>query len=310
MRGPDVVEHTRGLPDLELFRAVDRVAAELRSHCRLSAQSEPRVLGLFERFGVFVSRAFGIANLRDVSREQVEAFVRSSTVGAGEVPSVATMQLRRSALRLLFRTARELDLLEGDPTVDLVLPSRTRESARTLTDHEVEECRRVSLHDLASTRLSIAWALGEATARTSEIPHITVSDLDLGNARVWIHGSSKMESRWGVLTEWGAGQVARHHRGLLPGVESATPLACGGSGNLESRRSFSSQAIRETLQRAGLTRDRYVRPASLAAWAGVCVMRETGRIEAVASALGVRSLDAAARTIGWDWTADFTARDE
>jgi len=79
------------------------------------------------------------------------------------------MQLRRSALRLLFRTARELDLLDGDPTVDLVLPSRTNESARPLTDEEVEQCRRVCLHDLASTRLSVAWALGEATARTSEM---------------------------------------------------------------------------------------------------------------------------------------------
>jgi hypothetical protein len=32
------------------------------------------------------------------------------------------------------------------------------------------------------------------------------------------------------------------------------------------------------------------------------VMRTTRRIEAVATALGVRSLDAAARVIGWDWT--------
>jgi integrase len=310
MRGPDVVEHTREVRELALPRAVDRVAAELRARGRLSAQSEPRVLGLFERFGVFVSRAFGIASLRDVSREQVEAFVRASTVGTGHAPSAATMQLRRSALRLLFRTARELELLDGDPTVDLVLPSRTNESARPLTDQEVEQCRRVCLHDLASTRLSLAWALGEATARTSDIPHIALDDLDLDRTRVWIHGSSKTESRWGVLTEWGSTQVARHIRGLSPGVESATLLAYGGSGNVESRRSFSSQAIRETLQRAGLTVDPYVRPASLAAWAGVCVMRETERIEAVASALGVRSLDAAARMIGWDWTGDMTGRDE
>jgi integrase len=304
-----VIEHTRELIELGLPRAVDRVAAELRAHGRLSVQSEPRVLGLFERFGVFVSRAFGVANLRDVSREQVEAFIRSSTVGTGEAPSAATMQLRRSALRLLFRTARELNLFDGDPTLDLVLPSRTNESARTLTDDEVDQCRRVCLLDLASTRLSVAWALGEATARTGEIPHITLGDLDLATARVWIQGSSKTEARWGVLTEWGAGQVARHIRALAPGVESATLLAYAGSGNLESRRSFSSQAIRETLQRAGLTTDPYVRPASLAAWAGVCVMRETERIEAVAAALGVRSLDAAARMIGWNWTADITGHD-
>jgi hypothetical protein len=151
IRGPDVVEHTHEVAELELPRAVDRVAAELRDRGRLSAQSEPRVLGLFERFAGFVSRAFDVASLQDVSREHVEAFVKASTVGTAEAPSVATMQLRRSALRLLFRTARELDLLDGDPTVDLVLPSRTNESARPLTGKEVEQCRRVCLHDLAST---------------------------------------------------------------------------------------------------------------------------------------------------------------
>jgi integrase len=297
-----VGERTRDIAVPELHAAIARINTELRSRCRLSAQSEPRVLGLFERFGVFVGRAFDVSSLAEISRKHVEAFVRSSTIGTGHAPSAATMQLRRSALRLLFRTARELGFLEGDPTVDLRLPSRTNESARPLTDEEVDGCRRVCLHDLASTRLSVAWALGEATARTGEIPHLALGDLDLDGTRVWIHGSNKTESRWGQLTVWGAGQVARHIRGLSPDLDSAAPLAYSGSGNLESRRSFSSQAIRETLQRAGLTADPYVRPASLPAWAGARVMRETGHIEAVAAALGVRSLDAAARMIGWDWT--------
>ena len=299
-----MVEHTHAVMSRELRAALDRVAAELRGRARLSLESEPRVLGLFERFGAFVSRAFGVARLGEVSGEHVEAFVRAST-GAGQVPSIATMRLRRSALRLLFRTARESGLVEGDPTVDLVLPSRTNESARPLTDDEVDHCRRVCLHDLASTRLSMAWALGEATARTAEITHVTFGDLDLASGWVWLRGSAKTEPRWGALTEWGAVQVARHVRGL-GNVERDTALAYGGSGNVESRRSFSSQAIRETLQRAGLTGDPYVRPASLTGWAGVGVMRTTKRIEAVALALGVRSLDAAARVIGWGWTTSAT----
>src|SRR5437762_8472590 len=133
MRGPDVVEHTQAVMGRELRAALDQVAAELRRQAKLSVESEPRVLGLFERFGAFLGRAFGVARWGAVSGEHVEAFVRAST-GAGQVPSVATMRLRRSALRLLFRTARELGLLAGDPTVDLVLPSRMNESARPLTD--------------------------------------------------------------------------------------------------------------------------------------------------------------------------------
>jgi integrase len=299
-----MVEHTHEVLGSELGAALERVAAELRGRGRLSVESEPRVLGLFERFGGFVGRAFGVASLGEVSGEQVEAFVRAST-GARNAPSVATMRLRRSALRLLFRTARELGLVEGDPTVDLVLPSRTNEAARPLTDAEVDGCRRVCLHDLASTRLSVAWALGEATARTAEIPHITVRDVDLAGGRVWLRGSAKTEPRWGALTEWGTSQLARHVRGR-GNVTRDTALAYAGFGNLETQRSFSCQAVRETLQRAGLTGDPYVRPASLTGWAGVNVMRTTLRIEAVATALGVRSLDAAARVIGWDWTTNET----
>jgi hypothetical protein len=39
----------------------------------------------------------------------------------------------------------------------------------------------------------------------------------------------------------------------------------------------------------------------VAAWAGARVFADTGRIELVARALGMRSLDQAARAIAWDW---------
>ena len=62
-----MVEHTQAVLGRELGAALDRVAAELRGRGRLSVESEPRVLGLFERFGGFVARAFGVASLRAVS---------------------------------------------------------------------------------------------------------------------------------------------------------------------------------------------------------------------------------------------------
>jgi integrase/recombinase XerC len=257
-------------------------------------------MGLVDRFRLFVVRAFGVASLAEVSPAHVESFVRSTNAN-GELPSVATMRLRRSTLRLLFRTARDLGLVEGDPTLDLVLPSRTNEAARPLTDLEVQRCRRAALEDLSSTRLVVPWALGEATARTAEIPHLRAGDLDLAGARAWIHGSSNTEPRWGSLTTWGTRQLERHLREHAP-ANHHTSLTHEGSVNAESRRAHSSQAIRETLQRAGLTNDPYVRPASLAAWAGRRVLCSTGRIDAAARALGMRSLDGAARFIGWDWT--------
>jgi integrase len=284
-----------------LVDATALVVRELRRAQRLSDQSQPRVLGLIARFSAFVQRAYGLQRLDEVSVHHVEAFVRSSTVRDGASPSVATMRLRRSTLRLFFRTARGLALVTGDPTVDVVLPSRTNRAARPLTDDEVQRCRRASLHDLTSTRLSVPWALGEATARTAEIPRLTVSDVDLGNGRVWIHGSHNTEARWALLTAWGLSQVARRVSGLGSNPDPTMPLAQSGSGNAESRRSYSSQALRETLTRADLADRAGVSPASLTAWAGVQVLTRTLRIDAVARALGVRSLDAAARAIEWNW---------
>ena len=166
---------------------------------------------------------------------------------------------------------------------------------------EVQRCRRAALEDLTSTRLAVPWALGEATARTAEIPYLSVTDLDLPRARVWIHGSSNTEARWSTLTKWGVTQLERHLREHAR-PENAQSLTFRGSDNAESRRAHSSQAIRETLRRAGLTTDPDVRPASLTAWAGRQVLSSTGRIDTAAHALGMRSLDGAARLLGWDWT--------
>ena len=60
-------------------------------------------------------------------------------------------------------------------------------------------------------------------------------------------------------------------------------------------------AITETLERAGLAREPDVRPLSIVAWAGRRIFTETGRIDEVAKRTGVRSLDGAARLIGWEW---------
>ena len=298
-RGTDVGEDTHSRALGALHDELAQVAKRLTTEDCLSVESRPRVVGVVDRFELFVGRAFGVTALARVTQAQVEAFVRSTNAN-GEPPSVATMRLRRSTLRLLFRTARDLGLVEGDPTLDLVLPSRTNEAARPLTDLEVQRCRRAALEDLTSTRLTVPWALGEATARTAETPRLRVGDLDLASGRVWIHGSSNTEPRWGALSTWGIGQLERHLRDHPPASDDAS-LTRRGSVNPESRRAHSSQAIRETLKRAGLTTDPHVRPASLAAWAGHQALSATGRIDLAARALGMRSLDGAARFIGWDW---------
>lgn len=162
-------------------------------------------------------------------------------------------------------------------------------------------CRSFSLQTLTATRQPAAWALAEATARTSEIHHILVSDLDFTNSRVWIHGSSKAEPRSGSLSEWGATQLARRVGSLDSVLTDDPAVAHEGGGSEESGQVSSCIAVAETLRRAGIGREPDVRPGSVVAWAGRKVFEESGSIEEVARRLGMRSLDRAARFIGLTW---------
>jgi integrase/recombinase XerC len=182
-----------------------------------------------------------------------------------------------------------------------VLPPRSFLAVRPLTDDEIVGCRSFSLQTLTATRQPAAWALAEATARTSEIPHILDSDLDFTNRRVWIHGSSKAEARWGLLSDWGATQLAGRVESLKNVPAEDPAVAYEGRGSEESAQASSCIAIAETLMRAGIGREPDVRPGSVVAWAGRRIFEETASIEEVARRLGIRSLDRAARFIGWGW---------
>jgi integrase/recombinase XerC len=279
---------------------VDAVTAAVVASDALSAQSLPRFLEVTDRFTSLVQRGHAVRQLADVTAEAADAFVRvAASTGR---PAPATMHLRRCYLRLLFRTARELGLCSHDPTLDLELPPRSNVSVRPLADDEVALCRSHSLWSLTNTRRPAAWALAEATARTAEIPHLRISDIDAGSLRVWIHGSPRTEPRWGHLSPWGAAQIARRLRALAEHhADEQTPIICEGRGSAESQQASACMATSDTLTSAGLARERDVRPLSIAAWRGRQVLEETGSIEAAALTLGVRSLDRAVKLIGYDW---------
>jgi integrase/recombinase XerC len=146
-----------------------------------------------------------------------------------------------------------------------------------------------------------AWALAEATVRTSELSKVTIGDINLEARTVRIAGSTKTQLRVGALTEWGVAALARRVDSFGPDAPAGTLVVYEGDGSTESRQATCCVAISDTLRRAGLAQEPDVRPVSIAAWAGKRVFDETSRIEAAAQALGMRSLDRAARLIGWDW---------
>jgi integrase/recombinase XerC len=202
----------------------------------------------------------------------------------------------------LFELARQLHLIarHRDPTLDIVLPPRTSATRTRPLDDDEESLGRVwSRHTLAETRAPALWALGQATATTSEMPHIRVRDLRLDDGQVWLHGSRKRDARLGRLTSWGTDRLRRRVE-QLDGKPDAL-LVFGGDPFSPSGQAAVGRGLYMVLVRAGLADDPGLRPASLSAWAGRKVFEETGQIEAAARVMGLRSLDQAARLVGWGW---------
>jgi integrase family protein with SAM-like domain len=279
--------------------AVEVALVAIQDAHALTPQSERRLGHVIRQFQSFVESGLGLPDLDSVKPEHVSQFLRARQP-EGDAPSTATLHLRRSALRLLYGTARRLELANGDPTLDLALPPRSSLPRRPLTDDEIAVCRSFASHTLSETRRPAAWALAEATARTSEIPHIRPADVDLTLGRVWIHGGSKTSPRWGRLTEWGVGRLQER----LKWLKSEIPVVYQGRGSAESRQASSCSAIAQTLQRVGLAGESDLGPSSVPAWAGVRALRGGAAIDEVARMLGIRSLDRAARFVGWDWTKE------
>lgn len=288
--------------NLELDDAVALVASQLTATSDLQADSATRMLRDIAQF-VERLRLLKIPSLAEVTREQVEDFLDEAVEDRSGVfsnPSISTQHFRRSSVRLLYRTARQLHLVDGDPTLDIRLPPRASSPKRPLEDDEELLARGASRQTLDATRLPAAWAIGQAAATATELATATIDDVDLGEQRIRLSGSRDRAPRWARLTPWGVEQVAARIEALRHGDDRR--LVYNGKRGTDARGGWCN-AITEVLRLAGLSDEAGLGPASLAAWAGRREFDRTGKIEDAARTLGMRSLDNAAGTIGWDWHA-------
>lgn len=281
---------------------VEAVIASLEADGDLAPASVERFSVLMRRFAKFVSRAYGIRALDAVGTDHLRGFLKASTA-AGSGPAVATMHLRRSAVRLLFQEAVKVGAVSEDPTTNLPLPPRSCLLFRALTGDEVELCRSFARGSLSATREPAAWGLSEASARCSELPYIRVRDVDIDQRRVFIAGGAKTAPRWSELTEWGLVQVKRR-LAAIKREGSDVAVVSSYVRNRATARASAYDAIRATLERSGLGGEPDVRPNSLIAWRGSSALASGASIDEVARILGIRSLDAAASFIGWRWQGE------
>ena len=216
-------------------------------------------------------------------------------------PAPATTALRRTATRTLYMVARHLGLADSDPTLDIKVEPRTGRRARPLSEGEEMLGRVASRMYFTDAWNPSIWALGQASATTSEMGAARVRDVRLNSRNVWLTGSRNREPRWGKLTYWGHDMLAARIEELDNDPDRL--LVYDGIGGLDRAASSVGMRMIDILTRAGL-REPSIVPSSLAAWAGRVTFDETSRIECAAKTLGVRSLDAAAEIIGWKWGDD------
>lgn len=274
----------------------DRVVSRLTEPGVMAPISLIRVADLVRGFANFLDLS-GVESSGNITEAHASAFVRSLTRSKSE-PSVATMHLRRTALRIFFREAKALGVLSVDLTANVSLPARSYRDLRHLTDGEIERCRSFTEHMKGETRYAVAWALAEATARVAELGAIRAIDLNVEERQVWIGGSSSTDARWSTFTDWGVDQLQRvvmprlmpapDRSLLIPGTTSAASV---------------HELVASTLRQAGLAKTPGVRPNSIPAWRGAAELANGASIDEVAALLGMRSLDRAATFIGLDWRA-------
>jgi len=298
------MDHRRSIAVSSFEAARTALAVDLEGRWASAAQVR-RLVGLAERFERFCVDGFGLAGLGDVSPVVARSFVTAADAD-GRPAGASLQRARRSAVRALYRCGRQIGVTTIDPTADVRLPALSTLRARPLTDDEILECRAASTWSLTSDRRALAWALAEATCRSGEIPNVLAGDVDRHTGALVIRGGGRCRPRTGQLTDWGREQISLH---LDNGPDPTSPLVYAGDSRRLGGLVSANSAISQVLQRAALADEPDVRPSSVVAWAGTKVLERTGRIEDVADALGLTSLDSAASFIGWDWALEPEAGD-
>lgn len=288
----------------------DQVEAALSAWESGGEFSEQTLLRSTETVRRFAKRLVvsGVHRAEDVTTNDCVGFIDAITK-SGTPPELTTRHARRVAVRMLFRTWRELGYAVGDPTLDLDLPARTSRAARPLAEAEVVLCRaaaRLGTAGGTSLQRAVCWALAEATAVTSEVSAIRLCDLDsLDTPRfVELPGTRRVDARVGELTDWGAAVVARQvalfRERSLPATTLLTYRGRGKPGQHVAQAAVCN-AIGAVLDAAGLSDEADVRPASVRNWAGRRLYDAGMPLERVARRLGSRTLDAAAEDIALEW---------
>lgn len=226
----------------------------------------------------------------------------SSRTGARIRPGMSVRHLRSCAVRACFRTARFLGLATAHPAY-IPGDNEVTRSGRPLNEVEAEILRH-TVGSEPTSRVPAAVALALAGAGTADIGSVLVGDVDLDDGTILLRGGTRTRSRRVAIPgEWEFNTLQRRVTKMRKRRGSEDQgLIVRRSGGESSRQAGAAIALTQATDRAGLTKDGDVKPASLQRWAATVAFDATGNIADAAALLGTTSLDTASQAVGWDWS--------
>jgi integrase/recombinase XerC len=288
------------LIDEELPTGIDAIQEIVGEMFTLLADVAPSTRHeLLKHFNRFVTwcRMNDIRDIRDIGRDEAETFINQPIISGRGIrkPSFPTRRNRRMAMRRAYMIMRTLGYVMPDPTIDVVLPSKTAGKSRACSDSELRQLRKAIHPDLYGISHASLLALAEAGATNTEISSLTMSAIDLEAGTVRLHGTYRTSPRTNPLTEWGNAVLRQraHHS------QHAEPIVRNADGNAAST-AVVSQYFDLILSFARVY-GRRLTIDSVRYWGARQVYDRTGRVEDATNFLGNVSLNTTAEGIGLDW---------
>lgn len=308
--GTETMATTKPAQGILITDAVEAVLQHWAETDALKEKSLQKFTSLLRRYATFATN-LDAPSLAEQSEElaakwiQAKGHDRSGNIVA---PALATMGTRRAALRKFFRDAETLQLSDKGLFVRVHINPRPVGLARPLREEEADAVWLHAKDAGPSARRPVVFALLFAGLHSSEVGHITVSDFDIANQRVWAHGDTdRITPRWVTISEpyWTAvAERINYLRDWMPPhrVLETFKVAQGTSSTpISSPQSRVAAACAEVFRMAGLHKNPDITPSSVSLYSGSRMLIDGERIETIAEALGYSSLDSCAKALGYNW---------
>lgn len=259
--------------------------------------------------------ALGLHEVRHIDYDLLLRWIHSPGTD-GNAPSENTTYRRRSSARVFFETAHCLGITDTNPAKSVHLEQRSDRYVHAYTDTEIGHLQATARFTLTETVTPCALALVMSGSSTREAGYVTVRDVDMERGIYWSHGGGyRWRERWlPFADDWCRDAVSLRIRALtiLHGPAAADRWLVfnpkSDTFTEHSQNMVGGNKITALLKKARLHRQGVTRAESIREWLAQSIFAETGSLEEVAARLGMRSLDAAAHIVGYDWlnTSGFT----